>query len=517
MLTRHRGTTAKVARDEDMHLPLHAPAVDTVNIKKIKDTGMIAEALSWIEGLDKKTNLKKRQKTEARSDDIEKLEAAGVIERCTKEQIRVTGSLFSVVEAEKGRRRPIYWPKALNRALEDKIPQVELSDSIEHAQVEKNIWAATFDLKASFFQIELPPRTRELFGLMTNCGTHRFKRLPMGFSASPFIMNEVTKLCAATGVENVRTDVYIDNVRFTSKSKELVEKASQIFRERCAEFGATLNVEEGNAPHQSGEFLGLHFDYVNGTVKLGKKTMTKLRNARVMEKATKREYLAMFGLTLFCTRALRIQPARYFNQMKFIRKRCVGEELDEEINIWPSCVDGWVSWLNELRKNTPTRHEPGDADHPDATIFTDASTVGWGAVLVKGSSVHTVAGRWKKPIDCSEISTYEALAVSIAADAFANLIRNCKTILLRTDNSPTLFTLKKGCAKEFELNDAIRKCAESFAKAAPHAAIFVMHVATKENPADPLSRGQERLPPSALRSLGVVESGELRRVFTHCG
>jgi len=29
------------------------------------------------------------------------------------------------------------------------------------------------------------------------------------------------------------------------------------------------------------------------------------------------------------------------------------------------------------------------ADHPDATIFTDASTVGWGAVLVKGSSVHT--------------------------------------------------------------------------------------------------------------------------------
>ena len=146
----------------------------------------------------------------------------------------------------------------------------------------------------------------------------------------------------------------------------------------------------GNAPHQSGEFLGLHFDYVNGTVKLGKKTMTKLRNARVMEKATKREYLAMFGLTLFCTRALRIQPARYFNQMKFIRKRCVGEELDEEINIWPSCVDGWVSWLNELRKNTPTRHEPGDADHPDATIFFD-SRLGSGA----GQRIFCTHRRWK--------------------------------------------------------------------------------------------------------------------------
>ena len=128
LLTKHRGTTAKVARDEDMHLPRHAPMVETVSIQKIKETGIIAEALSWIEGLSKKTNLKKRQKTEARKEDIEVLEKAGIIERCTKEQILTTGSLFSVVEEQKGRRRPIYWPKSLNKALEDKIPEVQLSE-----------------------------------------------------------------------------------------------------------------------------------------------------------------------------------------------------------------------------------------------------------------------------------------------------------------------------------------------------------------------------------------------------
>ena len=516
MLTRHRGTTAKVSTENDMHLPLHAPAVGTVNIEKLKESGEIAEALSWIEGLEKKTTLKKRQKTEARKEDIEKLEAAGIIERCTKQQIKVTGSLFSVVEVEKGRRRPIYWPKSLNKAVDHLVPAIELSDAIEHAQIEKSVWAATFDIKASFFQIELPPKTREYFGLETTLGTFRFKRLPMGFNASPFVMNEVTKLCAATGVENLRTDVYIDNVRFTSRSKEAVELASKIFQDRCIQFGVTLNDEEGNKPHQEGDFLGLSYDYKNGTVRLGKKTMTKIKNARVLEKATKREYLAMFGLTLFCTRALRIQPARYFNQMKFIRKRCVGEDLDEEIQIWPSCVNGWVAWLNELRKNKPTRHEPG-AEEPDATIFTDASTIGWGAVLVKGSLVLSASGRWKEPIDCSEISTYEALAVSLATEAFAKTIKNCTTILLRTDNNPTLFTLKKGCAKEFELNEAVRKCAESFSQAAPNAAVFVKHIPTKENPADPLSRGQEQPPLSALRSLGVEESGELRRVFTQSG
>jgi hypothetical protein len=101
-----------VAKESDMHLPLHAPEVNTANIEKLRSTGIIAEALSWIEGLASKTSLKKRQKTEARQEDIDTLERAGIIERCTKEQIVTTGSLFSVVEEEKKRRRPIYWPKA---------------------------------------------------------------------------------------------------------------------------------------------------------------------------------------------------------------------------------------------------------------------------------------------------------------------------------------------------------------------------------------------------------------------
>ena len=162
----------------------------------------------------------------------------------------------------------------------------------------------------------------------------------------------------------------------------------------------------------NGDFLGLNFNYATGEVKLAQKTLNKIRKATINTTATKREYLALFGLTLFCTRALRIQPARYFNQMKFIRKRCAGEDLDEVIPIWPSCVKGWESWLNELQKNKPTRHEAGNAEAPDATLFTDASVIGWGAVLVKGHDVHTVAGRWSSPIDCSEISTDDPSAPS---------------------------------------------------------------------------------------------------------
>ena len=89
----------------------------------------------------------------------------------------------------------------------------------------------------------------------------------------------------------------------------------------------------------------------------------------------------------------------------------------------------------------------------------------------------------------------------------------------RVDNNPTLFTLKKGCAKEFELNRAITRCADAFAAVAPQAAVFVRHINTEENPADPLSRGKtvERHVPSALRALRAGGSGGGRGVFTQRG
>ena len=97
-------------------------------------------------------------------------------------------------------------------------------------------------------------------------------------------------------------------------------------------------------------------------------------------------------------------------------------------------------------------------------------------------------------------------------------MKDCKKIVVRTDNTPTLFTLKKGCAKEFELNDAIRRCGETFARIVPSAEIFAKHIPTEENPADPPSRGKfERSQPSAPRSLRVVESSEPKRVFTKSG
>ena len=254
LLTRHRGTTSTLATEKDMDLPLHAPQVEPLNTTKINNP----EVKQWISSLGEKTKMRKRQKTNARKEDIATLLQANIIERCTKDQIRVTGSLFSVVERAKNRRRAIYWPKALNSAIEHLKPHVDLIDPIEHARVDKNIFAATFDLKASFYQVELPEETKKMFGIMCESGCFRFCRLPMGFSISPFVMNEITKQAAeAAHTDTVKAEAYIDNVRLTSNNRQKLEEACKKFRSHCNGNNITLNDEPGNEIHQHGDFLGM--------------------------------------------------------------------------------------------------------------------------------------------------------------------------------------------------------------------------------------------------------------------
>ena len=161
----------------------------------------------------------------------------------------------------------------------------------------------------------------------------------------------------------------------------------------CLDSNITLNDEEGNAPHQHGDFLGLHYNYNSGEVCLGKKTLNKLNSIEIPDKATRREYLAIFGLVLFATRALKVHPAKFFTQIKFIRKRCCAGNLDEEVAIWPSCVKGFQLWISQLRTNKPVRHEIGEPLSAETILFTDASVTGWGAVLMSGGDVYSTAGR----------------------------------------------------------------------------------------------------------------------------
>ncbi|KAF8277095.1 diacylglycerol kinase-like protein [Trypanosoma cruzi] len=101
--------------------------------------------------------------------------------------------------------------------------------------------ASCLELKASFFQVSLPRETRHLFRCRVEDGTLvELTRLPMGYKASPEILQIITTLAIA-GVTTVvhrlwaapplvRDDVWIDNIHIAGSKSDATLWEAQVLR-----------------------------------------------------------------------------------------------------------------------------------------------------------------------------------------------------------------------------------------------------------------------------------------------
>jgi len=112
-------------------------------------------------------------------------------------EARPNTTVFLIPEEKKQRFRVIHWTRFANEAAVNhykwnhKVAQQ--ADVLDYIPL---VWSAafgaTFDLKASFYQIELPKELRNLFVFRVGNRTMRMVRLPMGFSLSC----EILQICA---------------------------------------------------------------------------------------------------------------------------------------------------------------------------------------------------------------------------------------------------------------------------------------------------------------------------------
>lgn len=91
---------------------------------------------------------------------------------------------------------------------------------------------------------------------------------------------------------------------------------------------------------------------------------------------------------------------------------------------------------------------------PDVSLFVDASTTGYGAVLVSSEEMPLVfEGKWDRILQAKEINEAEAEAIFRAAKYFTTQLHNANGINVFVDNTSAQYSLKKGYARAFELND----------------------------------------------------------------
>ncbi|RNF12307.1 target of rapamycin (TOR) kinase 1 [Trypanosoma cruzi] len=137
------------------------------------------------------------------------------------------------------RRRWIAWPRDKNSddPYEANAPLLHISHYLPPVMAEA---ASCLDLKASFI-VSLPRETRHLFRCRVEDGTLvELKRLPMGYKASPEILQIITTsaIAVVTTVVHrlwaapplVLIDVWIDNIRIAGLKSDATLWEAQVLR-----------------------------------------------------------------------------------------------------------------------------------------------------------------------------------------------------------------------------------------------------------------------------------------------
>jgi len=328
--------------------------------------------------------------------DLKKMFDAKLVEMISLAEVRGCCRVFTVAEWAKHRRRVIKETVDINEKYGRDtligttfLTRRELMQSVHHG-----VWSITVDFAAFYDQIPLGDLVQPYCCFSHNGQVYKLTRLPMGQRQAVDIAATITEVLLDFNKHGVKADSHIDNVRFTHDDKDLLWAVFQQFVQRCRLAGVTINEDTNDKKlirHQT-EYLGIDFDYAQKRVRVGSKTIEKLRltTERLQSgEYTVQNYLSHMGLLLYASPILRVHVSRYYYAVKEYSEvsgdlqRCPAI-LYSRFTVCPSRMKVLMEWteevlLNRWRQVTDWQEGSGY----EYVLVTDASKEGWGAVLME--------------------------------------------------------------------------------------------------------------------------------------
>ena len=398
------------------------------------------------------------------------------------------------------RRRPILWPKAMNERKWN-MNYIDLPGLEEQlGALVPGFGYRAYDLTASFFQLPLSPEVSRYFSFQDEDGKiYSYTVLPMGFFGACEVLQALLSALAFLSTEDldVRSTIYIDNIRFGGAVDTDVNLAGSRFTTLCSQLGIMLNEESSNQLHTEQDFCGVHYrvDHSSAHVKLPIGQLTKIREDtdRIIRppRTSVRSILEVASRLYWGSRVLHLDLAFAYYAIKFNRK--ISQDLaagrlsmDDEVEIWPSVKPIFCVWRRLLLRNQEATVVL-EAASPDFLLATDASKWGFGAVLIdrRTGKVASCGGAWSPLESARSINELEIMALARGAEAFHDTIRHHSTSVY-IDNEAARSSLRRGSSKSYMLNlrvsDALPKLS--------HINGTLYRVASANNPSDEPSRNK---------------------------
>ena len=401
-------------------------------------------------------------------------------------------TLFYRVESKKQRRRLLNWPESLNKYLRHQYTS-QVKDCLDACEIGDNRHVRVFDMEAGFYQVPIPHYLRRLMAAKIGRRCMQPTRLPMGLTIAPDLLEAILAVIVEaaitlSGTSNVTHWIHIDNVRFAAPNKSDVDTVAAKFQALCKDVDCQITEEDPTV------FLGVHYNYTTAEVSLttdfGEKLRQSAADVLTHQETTLGEVRELIGRCVYASRVLRTCLAGHYHVMKFVRRKTADlTENDAMTTVWPSVVPEWKEWVDTLTADGATAIHPPRQQAAQFVMYTDASTAGFGALLVNAETGEILehGRKWDKRHEAKEINQLEANAVFQAAEFFSSHLTRARSIHLVVDNTSVRATLARGSAAAHLLNGEIRKALRTLPSTAD---IRVSYVESAGNPADAPSRGQ---------------------------
>ena len=349
-------------------------------------------------------------------------------------------SRLFLVQKASGSWRPIIDLSTLNEYITSARFHMETPRSVLNS-ICPGDWMISRDLQDAYLQVPVHRDSRRFLRFVVAGKTYQFRVLCFGLTTSPQvftrIMAPVSAILHRHGVRMLR---YLDDWLILASTEIGCIQSRDRLLSVCKELGIQVNFKKSSlVPTQSLVYLGME---IQSLPFIARPTPARANNlVRLIE-----EFLSTPSPPAFLWRRLlgHLSSLILLVSSEMIRMRllqlCLKDQwdfLDDQFQVswFPLCREDllWWSRVVQLREGVSL-----SLPAPDISFFSDASDVGWGALVGE----HHASGLWLPHQKALSINMRELLAVQLGLQAFELLLVGM-SVALFCDNTTTVAYLRR--------------------------------------------------------------------------
>ncbi|VDI25873.1 Hypothetical predicted protein [Mytilus galloprovincialis] len=309
--------------------------------------------------------------------------------------------------------------------------------------IQKSDWMIKIDLTDAYLTVPVLKQHQNMSSFQWQGKTYQFQVLPFGISVAPLVFTKLMKVPASFLRRlGIRLVVYLDDILILNQSKREMSVRSTTYSKASSKFRISNKRKEisfcpisTNAFSRISSELG-RYESVPSNPKIQKiqKLCKEVKNS---VKITVKKLSELIGNLTASIQAIFPAPLHYrhlqveknqrLNQtLSYNSELVLSQKSSKRIKLVDTPVNSleWGGLLISIQ--------------PSVIIQTDASNVGWGAVMNKVS----IGGPWLQSEKSFHINALELIAVTHAVKSFLKDRHNLQ-VLIQTDNITTMTYINK--------------------------------------------------------------------------